>query len=78
VAGFHDRLATVVGEAVGAGLLRDDVDAAFLTHALHHLLAAARVSVLAGDQDADAATAGVLAVFLQGSATTRARRRRQN
>jgi AcrR family transcriptional regulator len=78
VAGFHDRLGAVVGEAVAAGLLRDDVEATFLTHALHHLLAAARVSVLAGEQDAEQATAAVLAVFLRGSATPRARRRRQN
>jgi AcrR family transcriptional regulator len=73
--GFHRRLAGVVDEAVAADLLRADLDAAFLAHALGQLLSAARHSMLAGEQTADEAAAAVLSLFLRGAATPAARRR---
>jgi AcrR family transcriptional regulator len=72
--GFRQRLAAIVDEAVTAGLLRDDIDPVFLTHALHHLLAAARTATLAGSQTATEAAAAVLSLFLKGAAAPRARR----
>ena len=72
--GFRQRLAAVVDEAVSAGLLRDDLDPVFLTHALDHLLAAARTATLAGDQSATEAAAAVLSLFLKGAAAPRGRR----
>jgi AcrR family transcriptional regulator len=76
LAGFRERLAGVVAEAVEAGLLRDDLDLAFLTLSLHHLLGAARAATLTGTRSAADATAAVLSLFLRGAATPRGRRRR--
>jgi AcrR family transcriptional regulator len=76
--GFRDRLAAVVTDAVAGGLLRDDLDPGFLAHGLHHLLAAARTSVLSGAQGADEAADALLSLFLKGAATPKARRRRPN
>jgi AcrR family transcriptional regulator len=75
MAGFRERLAAVVDEAVAANLLRDDLDPSFLALSLHHLLAAARAAVLAGHQTGEEATQAVLTLFLRGAASPQGRRR---
>jgi AcrR family transcriptional regulator len=75
MAGFRERLVAVVDEAVTAGLLRPDIDPGFLALGLHHLLGAARTSVLSEAQSASEAATAVLSLFLRGAASPTGRRR---
>lgn len=70
------RFARLIGDAKEAGLVRDDLDVGFAADALHHMLGVARTAVLGGGASPDEVTDDLFRLFVEGSGTARARRRR--